>query len=180
MKVLIHSCCAPCLTYPRETLEGEDHDVSALWYNPNIHPYREYQKRMHEVQRYSALVPIDVHYIDEYPLADWLEDIQSSVREGKVRCVRCYELRLARTAAFASENGFDAFTTTLLVSKHQDHGAVREAGEEAGKRHGVEFLYRDLRKGWKRSIEISKELQLYRQPYCGCVFSEHERYSGDR
>ncbi|HID73659.1 MAG TPA: epoxyqueuosine reductase QueH [Thermoplasmata archaeon] len=178
-RVLIHACCAPCLTAPLESLEGEGHEVEALWYNPNVHPYQEYLRRMHEVQRLSALRPVAVHYIDEYPLREWLSTAISTMDDGGPRCQACYRHRLQRTARFAAERGFDAFTTTLLVSRHQDHEGIRSAGEEAADRHGVPFLYRDLRRVWRRSIEISRELRLYRQPYCGCIFSEYDRFGPD-
>ena len=175
------------MTAPREMLLEEGHDVEAIWYAPNVQPYQECQRRKHEVQRYSALHPIEVHYIDEYPLAAWiggaLEVMARAEADGDdpgpARCRRCHDVRLDRTAKFAAANGFDAFTTTLLVSKHQDHEAVRAAGEAAGRAHGVDFLYRDFRKGWKRSIELSGEDDLYRQGYCGCIFSEFSRYGPD-
>ncbi|MCI0496810.1 MAG: epoxyqueuosine reductase QueH [Thermoplasmata archaeon] len=183
-KVLLHACCAPCMTSPLEMLLEEGREVEALWYAPNVQPYQEHLRRKHEVQRYSALHPIVVHYIEEYPLAEWLVGAMEAMDSARgagadpdaARCRRCHCDRLDRAAGFASKNGFDAFTSTLLVSRHQDHEAVRAAGEEAGRRNGVDFLYRDFRKGWKRSIELSRRDDLYRQPYCGCIFSEYERF----
>lgn len=175
MRVLIHVCCAPCLTYPHELLLEEGHDVTGFWYNPNVQPFLEYLKRLHEVQRYTALRPVEVIYADEYPLREWLARALNELNAGRSRCSACYRDRIFRTALTASEMGFDAFTTTLLLSKHQKHEEVRDLCREAMKRYGVEFIYRDLRKGWRRSIKISRDLQLYRQSYCGCIFSEFER-----
>ena len=177
MRVLLHACCAPCLSAPHEFLTQEEgHEVVALWYNPNIHPYTEYLRRLHEVQRYSALRPVEVVYIDEYPLEVWLRMILDWTATGKFRCEACYRDRLERCAEYASENGFDAFTTTLLLSRHQPHELVRKVASEASKKYDIPFLYRDFRRLWKRSIAISRELHLYRQPYCGCIFSEYERF----
>jgi len=104
------------------------------------------------------------------------DDIMSE-KDRKVRCEMCYDIRLGKTAEFAKNNGYDAISSTLLLSKHQDHEAIRRSCKKMADIHDVEFIYKDLRKNWKDSIRISKELELYRQPYCGCIFSEHERYA---
>jgi predicted adenine nucleotide alpha hydrolase (AANH) superfamily ATPase len=162
---------------------GEDgHEVVGLFYNPNIHPYQEFQKRLHCLQRYSALKPVDIIYNTSYDLENFLKGAIDHMAQNKDRHEYCIRLRLEETAKTAAESdrNFDAFTTTLLESKYQPHELIRELGTELGKKYGVEFYYEDFRTGWKDSIKISKELDLYRQKYCGCIFSERERYQNDK
>ncbi len=181
-KVLVHICCAPCFTYPHKKLAEDGHEVVGLFYNPNIHPYQEYQKRLHCVQRYSALKPVEIIYNTEYDLEKFLRGALKYIDEGKQRCEYCIRTRLENTVktAAGSDHDFDAFTTTLLESKYQPHELIRDIGAELGKKYGVEFYYEDFRTGWKESIELSKEYELYRQKYCGCIFSEMERYRNDK
>jgi predicted adenine nucleotide alpha hydrolase (AANH) superfamily ATPase len=254
MKILVHVCCAPCFTWVHESLKSAGHEVTGYFFNPNIHPFQEYQRRLHCLERYTALKPVEVIYDKEYYLDKFLigalqamydkppqeviqfmqrsatskgqkdkggfsekirmreqlqikltpregadmdeqetivdvtpsedeKSIQSEISLEKVddpdfnpRCGYCIKIRLARAARYAKEHGFDAFTTTLLESKYQPHEFIRFVGDSLGKELGIKFLYQDFRTGWKESIKISKELDLYRQPYCGCVFSEYERY----
>lgn len=192
MKLLIHACCAPCLSGSRIPYEDEGFDVTALWYNPNIHPFMEYARRMDEVARYISLDSLDVIYIREYPLVPTLNLLSEpargrSISEGRPmnederieRCSRCYLLRLERCAKEARERGFDAFTSTLLVSKYQKHDLVRKIAESVADDQRIEFEYRDLRKYWGKTLDRSRKYQLYRQNYCGCIYSEQERYIGE-
>ena len=178
MKALIHCCCANCLIYPLKALQDEGWDAMGFFYNPNIHPYQEYQRRLEAVREYEKKAAIQVIYRDEYDLEDFLRGV--AFRE-KERCQFCYHLRLEAAAQVAKRGKFDAFTTTLLYSKHQNHDLIKNIGEALGKEHGVEFLYRDFRDGWKEGIEESKALKLYRQNYCGCIYSlaEKERSGED-
>ncbi len=173
MKILLHICCAPCSIYPVEVLREEGQEVEGFFFNPNIHPYLEYRKRLETLQDYAARAALKVYFDEEYPMEEFLRVV--AFRE-KDRCRFCYEIRLARSAEAARRGGYDGFTTTLLYSRFQRHELVREVGESLAKRHGVAFVYRDFRKGWKEGIAASKAWGMYRQPYCGCLYSEKERF----
>jgi len=190
--VLLQTCCAPCLTGSRIPFEEEENlEIKALWYNPNIHPWTEYDRRLQTLQRYVYLEPLDVVYLDRYDLFPFICGMMDTVRDGNMeeksfmsaeerrrRCAYCYASRLKMTAMEASKRNCSHFSTTMLLSRHQDHETIRRIGSEIGDEMGVDFLYKDLRKFWKDSIRISREYRLYRQPYCGCIFSEHERFMG--
>ena len=173
MRVLIHICCAPCLGGPLEALRSQGHEAAGLFYNPNIHPLLEFRRRVKALRVFLESDPLAVEIDEEYGLELFLRRVAPL---EPLRCARCYALRLERAAQRAAERGFEAFTSTLLVSAHQDHEAVRRAGEEAASRAGVSFLYQDLRALAARSDEIARRRRLYRQGYCGCVFREAERY----
>jgi predicted adenine nucleotide alpha hydrolase (AANH) superfamily ATPase len=128
------------------------------------------------MQRYTALEPVEVIYKDEYPLEEFIRGQLKAIDDGKKRCEFCYDTRLSETAKVAKEKGFDTFTSTLLESRHQPHDLIRSKAEEASKEYDIPFFYEDFQTGWKESIKISKDLELYRQKYCGCIFSEKERY----
>jgi len=186
MTTLLHVCCAPCLSGARKAFEDENMDAVGLWFNPNIHPWKEFDLRLQTLQRYMALEPIEVIYIEEYPLIEMislmLQDCEKehiammSPEQREKRCRVCYTERLNRTADTAIEKGFDSFSTTLLLSKYQRHELIREVGENVSDKKGIEFMYDDMRKYWSHSLDRSRELRLYRQKYCGCIFSEQERY----
>lgn len=178
MNIFAHACCAPCLSGVYPQLVEEGHDVTAYWYNPTIHPYTEWQRRTHALERYAYLTGVKVIYEREYKLNPHLYILASMEADGRDRCQYCYAVRLQKTAQKAIEGGFDAFTTTLLVSRHQKHEDIRRIGRQIGKSLGIKFYYEDFRKQWKRSIAESHKYELYRQPYCGCIFSESERYLG--
>jgi predicted adenine nucleotide alpha hydrolase (AANH) superfamily ATPase len=179
------------LTGSRISFEEEGIDVTGLWYNPNIHPWTENDRRLQTLQRYIYLRPMKMIYLDEYPLYEFIcgmmgetceigseAGMKMSENEREKRCSYCYRKRLLKTANEAKERGFDSFSTTMLISKHQDHSVIRKIGNEIGEEADCDFIYMDLRKRWKDSIKISKDLRMYRQPYCGCIFSEQERYAG--
>ncbi|MBM4279083.1 MAG: epoxyqueuosine reductase QueH [Deltaproteobacteria bacterium] len=173
MKVLIHICCANCATSPIEKIKEEGNEVVGYFFNPNIHPYREYQKRLDSLKQYSERVGLNVIYRDEYLLEEFLKNVS---HRGKERCQYCYSLRLEATAQEAKERDFEQFSTTLLQSTHQNHDQIRETGDRIGKEVGIPFYYEDFRQGWRKGLEISKALGLYRQQYCGCIYSEKERF----
>jgi epoxyqueuosine reductase len=173
MNLLLHMCCAPCSTYSASRFSELGYDVQGLFYNPNIHPYREFVKRMQTLQNYCGQEGIPLTVREDYELEQYLSTVLNSSEE---RCRTCYRLRLEETAKYAAEQRLKCFATTLAMSPYQDHEMLRLEGEAAARRFGVDFIYEDLRPGYRESVEISRRLGLYRQPYCGCVFSEKERY----
>lgn len=175
--LLIHSCCAPCSSYVLEYL-SQYFRITVFYYNPNIYPESEYTKRILEqqklIQDMKFKYPVSFlagKYETEkfYAMAKGMEDL----KEGGARCMKCYELRLTEAAKQAAAGGFDYFTTTLSISPLKNAQKLNEIGVRVGKEHGVEYLVSDFKKrnGYKRSIELSKEYGLYRQDYCGCIFS---------
>jgi predicted adenine nucleotide alpha hydrolase (AANH) superfamily ATPase len=173
-KLLIHSCCAHCTAYTVEYWRGQGYDVSALWYNPNIHPYTEHQHRLEAMQSLAEKINLPLIIAEGYDMIDYFREVAGHEAE---RCRYCFRLRLSKTAEIAKEKGFDAFTTTLLISPQQKHELIKEVGDRIAKETGIEFLYADLRKRYSDSRHITKPLDLYRQQYCGCVYSEWERYA---
>ncbi|HYA14349.1 MAG TPA: epoxyqueuosine reductase QueH [Syntrophales bacterium] len=169
----MHICCAPCTIYPLEILRSDRHDLYGLFYNPNIHPYREYKKRLDTLKTYAIQVGLSVTYTEEYDMENFLRNV--AFRE-KDRCRYCYYGRLQLAAHRAKEGGFGGFTTTLLYSKFQDHSMIKNIGESLAIEHKIKFYYQDFRLGWENGVKISKEMGLYRQQYCGCVYSEKERF----
>lgn len=172
MNIVLHVCCAPCLAGTLDAFTGRG-DVLSYFYNPNIHPLLEFRKRLKALDVYADREHLSVEADRSYGLVRFLELVGP---RGAGRCPACYRERLGRTARFAADHGADAFSTTLLASTHQKHDAVRAAGEQAAADTGVRFLYQDLRGRAERGREIARKLSLYRQQYCGCVFSEYERY----
>lgn len=175
--LLLHSCCAPCSSYCLEYLTNYFH-VTIYYYNPNISYKEEYDRRVQEQIRLIKTMPVKypISFLEGtyepeafYQIAKGLEDQP----EGGERCFACYELRLLEAAKCAKENGFDYFTTTLSISPHKNAAKLNEIGEKTGSVYGVSYLNSDFKKrnGYKRSIELSKEYDLYRQDYCGCVYS---------
>ena len=173
MKTLLHICCANCAIYPLERMEEKGDDVTGFFFNPNIHPYQEYQKRLDALKQYSQEVGLKVIYRDEYLLEAFLRNVSHRVEE---RCQYCYSVRLEATAYEAKDKAFDGFSTTLLQSTHQNHALIKETGERIAQAIGIRFYYEDFRQGWRRGLEVSKSLGLYRQQYCGCIYSEKERF----
>jgi predicted adenine nucleotide alpha hydrolase (AANH) superfamily ATPase len=176
-KVLIHCCCAHCAAYPVQHWREQGYEVSALWYNPNIHPYLEHRRRLEAMQSLAADLELPLEIIPGYDMPEYFQRVAG--REDE-RCRYCYELRLAATAAAARTGGFDCFTSTLLISHHQPHELIQEVGERLAGESGGTFLYADLRKRYSDSRRITKPMELYRQQYCGCVYSEFERYGESR
>ena len=173
-RMLLHMCCGPCTVYPWKVLRDR-YEVTGLFFNPNIHPYTEYRQRMETAQKFAEEEGFRFIVIDEYNLEEFLRNC--AFREQQ-RCVTCYGTRLDRAASVAKSGKFDCFSSTLLVSPFQKHDLIRQVGENAGKKYGVPFYYEDFRPGFKEGTEISKERGMYRQQYCGCIYSEKERYLG--
>ncbi|MCF8010727.1 MAG: epoxyqueuosine reductase QueH [Clostridiales bacterium] len=177
MRLLLHICCAPCAIYPVDVLRNEGTEVYGYFYNPNIHPYTEWKKRRDTLEQYANDIDLKVIFDEGYYLEEFLRKV---VYRESVRCQYCYYMRLGQAAAVAKRGKFDAFSSTLLVSPFQDQQLIKEVGETAGKEKGVPFLYRDFRPGFKEATTRSKELGLYRQQYCGCIYSERDRYCNTR
>jgi len=174
MNIYLHICCAPCALYPYFRLKEEGFEPKGYFYNPNIHPYLEYKKRLDTVKEFSSRVGLEVHYQDDYDLDPFL---LRTAGKGTQRCEHCYRMRLNEAAAAAArEKGIGAFTTSLLYSKFQKHDLIKGIAKEAAAEHGIEFYYEDFRRGWREGIVESKAMGLYRQQYCGCIYSEKERY----
>jgi predicted adenine nucleotide alpha hydrolase (AANH) superfamily ATPase len=173
MKILLHICCGPCALYPLRTLRAAGHSVTGFFFNHNIHPYQEYARRLGAVREMAAHETLPIIIRDEYDLEGFLANVAAAPEK---RCNYCYASRLAAAADAAVELGFEAFTASLLYSKYQRHEEIRELGERAAQKRGISFYYEDFRPGWQEGIRLSKELGLYRQQYCGCIYSEKERY----
>lgn len=173
MKVLLHLCCANCAIFPVKVLRERNFEVTGLFYNPNIHPYQEFRKRLDTVREYATRVELEIQVREEYLLEEFLSQVAPAPHS---RCDYCYRSRLEETARTASQGGFEAFSTTLLYSRYQQHEQIRECGEELARQYGVTFIYKDFREGWRQGIDTSKAMGLYRQQYCGCIYSEMERY----
>jgi len=173
MKVLLHVCCANCAIYPINNMREEGLEVMGFFYRHNIHPYTECLRRQEALEAYAEQINLKVIYQEGYDLEGFIQNV--AFRESE-RCNYCYHDRLRSTALLAKRGKFDYFSSTLLYSKHQQHELIRSMGESIGKSAGVAFLYRDYREGWKEGIECSKQMGLYRQHYCGCIYSEKERY----
>ncbi len=177
--ILLHTCCGPCSTYTIERLREQGFQVTGLWYNPNIHPYSEHQRRLASMEAYARSAGLCLLQEQGYEMLDFLRMVAG--REGfRERCGLCYQMRLGRTASVAAAEGFDAFTTTLLISPHQDQNLLHDAGAAAGKEYRVEFYFENFRRGWSERGRLTREHGLYQQEYCGCVYSEWERYSGEK
>ncbi len=169
----MHICCAVCGIYPIKTLTEKGIGIEGLWFNPNIHPYTEYSLRMNALKQLQDLWRLDIDYVDFYGLRDFIEKTGNGSED---RCRTCYKMRLDETAKRAKESALDGFSTSLLVSPYQKHDVIIEAGKEMEKKYSVEFFYEDFRPGWKKGVRMSRELGLYRQKYCGCIYSEMERH----
>lgn len=173
MKILLHVCCGPCSISPVSILREENHSVTGLFFNPNIHPYKEFQRRLDTLQEYAKSIELPLIVDDRYLLDDFLTMIFASRR---TRCENCYDFRLRQAAQVARQSGFDAFSTTLLVSPYQNHDMIIESAKRISKDEAIAFHYQDFRPAWQQGVAISRQLQMYRQPYCGCIFSERDRY----
>ena len=175
--VLLHVCCAHCAAYTINHWREQGYNINAFWYNPNIHPYTEHEQRLEAMKALTTQSKVPLIISEGYEIIDYFRQVVGHESE---RCQHCFRLRLSRTARVARERHFDAFTTTLLISPHQKHDLIREIGARVAEETGVEFLYADLRKRYSDSRHLTKPLDLYRQQYCGCVYSEWERYANTK
>ena len=171
--VLLHCCCAPCSLSCIDPLRSEGIEPVAFWYNPNIHPWKEYQARRDCLLEYAPTIGMDVRVREDYGLREFVRHVSDDIDH---RCTYCYEHRLEGAAQYAAEHGFAAFTTTLLASIYQQHELIAAAGARFAKQYGVQFLYRDFRPNFRAGNQLAREKGFYMQKYCGCVFSEADRY----
>ena len=175
MKLLMHTCCAPCSVYCIDELRGEGIEPTVYWFNPNIHPYMEYKARRDCLKEYTKSINVNAIFEENYGLEEFCKN---AIKDLSSRCKNyCYPVRLEQTAKYAKENGYEAFTTTLLVSPYQNHEALIEVANMMAKKYDIEFLYRDFRIGFREGQNKARELGLYMQKYCGCIFSEEMRYN---
>ena len=173
-KVLMHTCCAPCSVYCIERLREEGIEPVLFWYNPNIHPFTEYKARRDCLKEYAKTVGVELILDEEYGLDEFCQNVVGNISN---RCVNyCYPKRLGETVKYAAEHGYEAFTTTLLVSPYQKHEELKIVCERLAKDSDIEFVYRDFRVGFREGQAKAREAGLYMQKYCGCIFSEEERY----
>ena len=173
MKLLIHVCCAPCFTSPFFDLKKQDISVKGYFFNPNIHPFKEFKKRIQTLKSFAQKNEIDMIYDEQYGLYSFLDDFYNKGHKDN-RCYLCYETRLKATAQMAKQEHADAFSTTMLLSPYLKHDQIIEIAQRVSKENDIPFYYKDWRPYFKESIMISKENELYRQSYCGCIFSEYE------
>ena len=173
-KILLHTCCAPCSVSCVEQLRTEGIEPVSYWFNPNIHPYQEYKARRDTLIGYAKQINMELIVQEDYGLREFTCAVAEDIDR---RCGTCYEMRLDRAAEFAAENGFDSFTSTLFVSPYQQHERMAQIAEQVARKWGVSFLYRDFRPGFRSGQQQARELGLYMQKYCGCIFSEEDRYA---
>ncbi len=173
MKVLLHVCCGPCTIYPLSVLREKGMEVTGHFFNPNIHPFKEFKQRLTTLKNYADNSKLPLILDPHYGLTEFVRKVAFHEAE---RCQICYLMRLEKTVTLARELACDAFSTTLLYSKYQRHADLISLCEKLSIKHNIPFYYEDFRRGWQHGIDVSKELEMYRQPYCGCIYSEQERY----
>jgi len=173
MRLLLHTCCAPCLIYPLEVLKNKGFEVAGFFYNPNIHLFSEYKKRKKAVDDFSKSANIEVSF-PEYLPQEFFQAVNQK-ESSPERCSICWSLRLKKTAKAAKDKGFSHFSTTLLVSPYQDQELLKKIGNAIAKEDGVEFYYEDFRPGFRKAHEQAHKQGIYCQKYCGCLYSELEK-----
>ncbi len=172
-KVLLHCCCAPCSLSCVGPLKSENVELTAFWFNPNIHPFKEYEARRDCLVGFMEKEKISLVVKEDYGLREFVRNVADDIEN---RCTYCYSVRLEETAKYASVNGFDAFTSTLFASLYQDHDLMMKKAYELAEKYGVKFYYRDFRPNFREGNQKAREMEFYMQKYCGCIFSEEERY----
>ena len=175
MKLLLHTCCAPCSVYCIDELRKEKIEPTLYWYNPNIHPYMEYKARRDTLKEYANQINVQAVFEEEYGLDEFCKNV---VNDLDGRCTKyCYPVRLKKTFEYAKQNGYDTVSTTLLYSIYQNHDYIKVLCEKYSKEYEINFLYKDFRVGFWEGHQKAKDLGLYMQKYCGCIFSEESRYN---
>ena len=179
MAMLLHACCGPCAMYPLELLTGKGESLDLFWYNPNIHPQFEWDRRLANLglaaDHYKIrLIKGDDHCEQEY----W--ESKTYLKEYETRCDMCYDIRMDAVARYASENGYDSFCTTLLVSPYQQHEKIAKIAQEKASKYNVDFEYIDFRPGFRQGQDMARQIGLYRQKFCGCIFSLEESKFRDK
>lgn len=172
-RILLHICCGPCATYTVKRLRERGWEVTGHWFNPNIHPFSEHERRRETLAQYAEEIGLAVIWEPEYELPAFFRAVVGHERHGE-RCAICYQLRLERTSRVAGQRGFDALTTTLLISPYQDQSAIRCIGAELAETYGVSFYFENFRRGFAEHYDLARRHGLYMQRYCGCVYSEWE------
>ena len=172
-KILLHCCCAPCSLSCIDPLKDEGVEITAFWYNPNIHPFKEYEARRDCLVDFMAEQKIPLVVKEDYGLREFVRNVAENINN---RCEYCYSVRLEQTAKYAKENGFDGFTSTLFSSLYQNHEMMVKKAEELAEKYGIEFYYRDFRPNFREGNQKAREKGFYMQKYCGCIFSEEDRY----
>lgn len=189
-RILVHMCCGPCSVYPLKTALQGSAEVWGYFHNPNIHPLSEFRRRLAAVKALASYLSIKVIYDEEYTPIRFIKGMKRSLEtstgtgvkyppHGK-RCSYCYSARLEQTARAAEANGFDSFSSSLLYSRYQNHEEIKRIGIDLEEKYGILFYYEDFRAGWQKGIDESKEMGLYRQRYCGCIYSKAERHAGKK
>jgi len=168
-KLLLHACCAPCAEYPVYDLLSGGVTPDVIYYNPNIHPRYEFERRREQLVKLGQIYDLKCFYSEDFRMGDWL----SKSWEGQFdsRCDMCYFIRMDYVARFAKDHGYDAFTTSLLVSPYQQHDKIRMMASDAARKYGVRFAYTDWRPNFRKGQDMAREHGLYRQKYCGCIYS---------
>lgn len=173
-KILLHTCCAPCSTFVIKKLREEGYeDITSYWYNINIHPYIEYKQRLETLIEYTKTINIPLVIDYDYGIREFTIAVTENI---DARCIFCYRSRLEKTVKYAKENGYEAFSTTLLVSPYQKHELIIKIAQELAKEYGIEFIYYDFREGFREGQQMARDAGLYMQKYCGCIYSEELRY----
>lgn len=178
MKVLLHICCGPCAIFCVNSLREKGHSVSGFFYNPNIHPLAEYDRRKEAIVLMAQKLALAVYFHREYEFEDFFKNVTHD--EQNKKCQLCWQLRLKTTAGFAKEKKYDVFTTTLLISPYQNHERIKDIAASLEKDYGINFYYEDFRPGFRESHNLSKQMGLYHQKYCGCIYSERERLCSEK
>lgn len=173
MKILLHICCGPCTIYPLRIMRDMGHVLTGYYFNPNVHPYQEYMRRVETLANFAEKSGLPIIWAEDYDMESFFRLVAGHEED---RCRLCYLLRLRKTAQAAKIGGYDAFTTTLLYSKFQKHELIHDLGVELSQAEGLPFHYLDFRPGWQEGVRLSREWGMYRQPYCGCLYSEKERH----
>ncbi len=175
MNILLHTCCAVCLIYPLEKLRAQGFQAEGFFYNPNIHPFSEYKARRQAVEQISVTAGVNITF-PEYLPQEFFQAVNTKENPAQ-RCPICWSLRLKQTALEAKKRGFHFFSTTLLVSPYQNQDTLKELGEQISKDTGVGFYYEDFRPGFRKAHDQAKAAGIYCQKYCGCIYSEMERFN---
>ena len=178
--IILHICCGPCSIYPVSYFKERGIEFKGYFYNPNIHPYKEFRQRIKALEEIQKIFDFEVIWDKEYGLRKFIKETFMLWDKPGKRCERCYIMRLTSTVKKALELKAEAFTTTMLYSIHQNHQLLKEIAEDLSYRYKIPFFYEDFRIGYQKGEETVKNLNIYRQGYCGCIFSEEERYSKKR
>jgi len=173
MSLLLHVCCGPCLLYPALSLRKKVIDFTGYFYNPNIHPYKEFKKRLEAARQVSNELGVPLIVDKDYGLKDFLRSV---VFHENQRCHYCYSMRLEKVASKALSRQCDSFSSTLLYSTYQNHALIINYAKRIAEKRAVSFYYEDFREGWQKGVDETLRRGIYRQSYCGCIYSEQERY----